>query len=128
MEFKIGKPVTVPARLSETYVLTVNFMHGDGDLYNSSVTEIDSHLPGAMIILAAGVGFVEYAMTAQPWSYPAREKFWQALRDLNSKYEYIFEDLIRHDIQSGDCWARVEDFSVTYFDSCGIEYEVEIIA
>lgn len=127
MEFKIGKPVPVPAKSSETYVLTVDFMHGDSDLYNSNVTEIDAHLPNALDILADGVSFLRYAQEAQPWSHPAREAFWQALRDLNVKHEYIFEDLICHDIQSGDCWAHVENFSVTYLDSCGIEYEVEIV-
>lgn len=121
MEFKIGKPVIVPDRPSETYVLTINTIYNDGEL-NEKKIEIDSHNPDFMKILLDIVNFIKYAQVINPYNYAAKAEFYQKLIIFNDEHDYVCENLVRYDL-----WERIQNFNITYFDSCGIEYDVEIV-
>ena len=121
MQFTIGK--TVPDEgIEPGLYLVMDFMHGDGDRYETlRVFRVDNTPQGRQELEDA----IELTRRAQKLMAPGGG------RDAEAGSEILYDTVV------GDEWpgdvtadhqfkARCNAYYVRYFDDCGVEYEVDI--
>ena len=125
LPFEIGEPIVKPT-IKDIFRISVSFMHGDGDHYNNETfdfptSDLDTFLKFLKLY---------QSLKGTYWEDSTLKKLMKTLGIVSNDNEVweIMSDYVPRDVTGGDDYypANVNNISVTYFDSSGVERRVKL--